>query len=163
MVVAKLSVMSVSTKGAGKMKKMIFTLVIVSLALSAAVYAQAPGDYGPGWGMGWGHGMGWGPGTGPGMRRGGPGPYGNPPCGGWGGPGWGQSQITDENAKAAAQQYADKYFKDYKVERVLPFTGMGGMTMFQAELTGPNGESRLLHVNPWGNVMPFGGPQPRSR
>jgi hypothetical protein len=97
------------------------------------------------------------------MMRGGTGPYGQSPCGGWAGPGSKQSQITDENAKTAAQQYADKYVKGYKVERVLPFTGMGGMTMFQAELTGPNGESRLLRINPWGNVMPFGGPQARAR
>lgn len=51
MAAAQLSVMSVSTKGAGKVKKMIFTLVIVSLALGAAVCAQARADYSPGWGM----------------------------------------------------------------------------------------------------------------
>ena len=146
------------------MKKLIFASLILSVALGTAVYAQAPGEYGPGWGMGWGHGMGWGPGMGPGMMRGGQGPYGQPPCAGWGGPGSAQSQITEESAKASAQQYADKYLKGYKVERVLPFNGMGmGMTMFQAELTGPNGETRLLHVNPWGNVIPFGGPQARAR
>jgi len=146
------------------MKKLIFGLLLLSLTLGAAAYAQAPGDYGPGWGMGWGQGMGWGPGMGPGMMRGGAGPYGQPPCPGWGGPGSAQSQITEENAKAAAQQYADKYLKGYKVDRVLPFTGGGaGMTMYQAELNGPNGETRLLHVNPWGNVMPFGGPQARAR
>ena len=139
------------------MRKLMFVSLMLSLALGAAAYAQAPGEYGPGWGMGWGYGMG------SGMMRGGPGPYSQSPCGSWTGPGSTQSQITDENAKIAAQQYADKYFKGYKVERILPFTGMGGMTMFQAELTGPNGESRLLRVNPWGNVMPFGGPQARVR
>jgi len=140
------------------MKKLIFASLIISMALGAAVYAQAPGEYGPGWGMGWGQGMG------PGTMRGGQGPYGQPPCAGWGGPGSAQSQITEEGAKAAAQQYADKYLKGYKVERVLPFTGIGiGMTMFQAELAGPEGEARLLHVNPWGNVMPFGGPQAGAR
>lgn len=147
------------------MKKIIFALLVLFLALGAAVYAQAPGGYGPGWGMGWGHGMGWGPGMGPGMMGSAPGQYGYPPCAGWdamGGPGSGQTQITEENAKAAAQQYADQYLKGYKVERVLPFTGMG-MTMFQAELNGPNGETRLLHINPWGNVMPFSGPQARRR
>ena len=71
-----------------------------------------------------------------------------------------QSQIIEDYAKAAAQQYADKYLKGYKVDRVLPYTGMGGaMTMFQAEISGPDGESRLLRINPWGNVMPFGGPR----
>ena len=140
------------------MKNLLFASLIILLALGAAVYAQAPGDYGLGWGMGWGHGMG------PVVMRGGAGPYGSPSSGAsWGGPGSTQSKISDENAKTTAQQYADKYFEGYKVERVLPFTGMGGMTMFQAELSRPNGELRLLHVNPWGNVMPFGGPQPRGR
>jgi hypothetical protein len=144
------------------MKKVIFASLLLSLALGATVHAQAPGEFGPGWGpgMGWGGGMGWG--MGPGMMRGGPGPYGQPPCGGWGGPGSAQSQITEENAKAAAQQYTDKYLKGYKVDRVLPFTGMA-MTMYQAELTGPDGESRILRINPWGNVMPFGGPQARAK
>lgn len=141
------------------MKKLLLASTVLALAVGAAVYAQSPGDYGPGWGMGYGHGMGWGPGMGPGMMRGGVGP-----CGHWGGPGAAQPQITEENAKTTAQQYADKYLKGYKVERVLPFASMGpGMTMFQAELTGPNGEARVLHVNPWGNVMPFGGPQARGR
>jgi hypothetical protein len=36
------------------------------------------------------------------------------------------------------------------------------MTMYQAELKGPNSEARVLHVNPWGNVMPFGGPWRRG-
>jgi len=140
------------------MKKRIILAALLSLALGTAVYAQAPGEFGPGWGPG----MGWGYGMGPGMMRGGPGAYSQPPCGGWGGPGSAQSQVTEETAKAAAQQYADKYFKGYKVDRVLPFAG-NGATMYQAELTGPNGESRILHVNPWGNVMPFGGPQARAK
>jgi hypothetical protein len=70
--------------------------------------------------------------------------------------------VTEENAKALAKQYADTYLKGYTVERVLPFAGMG-MTMYQAELKGPNNETRILHINPWGNVMPFGGPQARAR
>jgi hypothetical protein len=114
--------------------------------------------------------MGWGP-MGPGMMGNTPGQYGYP-CGGggmmgpgmMGGQGWTapQTQLTDDSAKQLAQQYADKYLKGYTVERVLPFAGMG-MTMYQAELKGPNGEARILHINPWGNVMPFGGPQARVR
>lgn len=80
--------------------------------------------------------------------------------------GWtgvGTMQVTEEIAKTAVQQYAEKYFKDYKIERILPFLTMRGMTIYQAELTGPDGESRVLHVNPWGNVMPFGGPQARAK
>jgi hypothetical protein len=72
------------------------------------------------------------------------------------------TQLTEEKAKELAQQYADKYLKGFTVERVLPFTGMH-MTMYQAELKGPQDETRVLHINPWGNVMPFGGPQARTR
>lgn len=67
------------------------------------------------------------------------------------------AQLTDEKAKELAAQYAQKYLPGFTVERVLPFTGMH-MTMYQAELKGPQGEARALHINPWGNVMPFGGP-----
>jgi len=38
---------------------------------------------------------------------------------------------------------------------VLPFTGHMG-TAYQAELKGPKGETRVLHVTPWGGVRPFG-------
>ena len=141
------------------MKKRIVLATLLALALGATVYAQAPGEYGPGWGPG----MGWGYGMGPGMMRGGPGPYGQPPCGAWGGPQGAQAQVTEENAKAAVQQYADRYFKAYKIERILPFAAMNGMTIYQAELAGPSGESRILHVNPWGNVMPFGSAWARTR
>jgi hypothetical protein len=81
-----------------------------------------------------------------------------------GGPGWNapQAEMSEENAKQLAQQYADKYLKGFTVERVLPFTGPSGRTMYQAELKGPKDESRILHVNPWGNVMPFGGPTRRG-
>lgn len=111
--------------------------------------------------------MGWGP-MGPGMMGGYRGGYG---CG-WGmtslgptgGPGWtaSQSQVTEESAKELAQQYADQYLKGFTVDKVLPFTGMRGMTIYQAELKGPKDEVRTLHVNPWGNVMPFGGPWQRG-
>jgi hypothetical protein len=95
------------------------------------------------------------------------------PCGGsgmmgpgtMGGRGWTapQTQVTEESAKQLAQQYADTYLKGFTVDKVLPFAGMSGMTMYQAELKGPKDESRTLHINPWGNVMPFGGVQARVR
>jgi hypothetical protein len=87
---------------------------------------------------------------------------------GWGqmGPGMmgpsGQAQITEEKAKEVAQQYADKYLKGFTVDVILPVTGMGGMTMYPIELKGPKDEMRTLHVNPWGNVMPYGGPWRRA-
>jgi len=65
--------------------------------------------------------------------------------------------VTEEKAKELATEYAQKYLPGFTVERVLPFTRMHG-TMYQAELKGPQGEARALHINPWGNVMPFGGP-----
>ena len=108
--------------------------------------------------------MGWGP-MGPGMM--GSSQYGYP-CGSsrmgpgmMGGQGW-AGQLTEENAKVLTQQYVNKYLNGYTVEQVLPFVGMG-MTMYQAELKGPNGETRILYINPWGNVMPFSGPQARVR
>ena len=143
------------------MKRMI--LVVMPIALLTLVAGVAFGQMG--WpGMGYGQ---MGPGMmGPGMMGGGQGWYGCPGMMGgmmgpgmMGGPGWTapQTPLTDEKAKELAQQYADSYLKGFTVERVLPFVGMG-MTMYQAELTGPNNESRVLHINPWGNVMPFGGP-----
>jgi hypothetical protein len=111
--------------------------------------------------------QGWGPGGGP-M---GPGPmYGGGRMGlmaGGGGfagcPGWGAANapeaapVTEEKATALAAEYATKYFKGYTVERVLPFSGRFH-TMYQAELKGPKGETRVLHVNPWGGVRPFAAP-----
>lgn len=64
--------------------------------------------------------------------------------------------LTEEKAKVAAQAYADKYLKGFTVEKMLPFTGMHGL-MYSVDMKGPNDEVRTFHVNPWGNVMPFGG------
>lgn len=144
--------------------------VVVSVAVAAllllaggAVAHMGWGQMGPGMGAygcpGWGA---MGPGMmGPGMMGG----YGYQGMGPsmMGGQGYAapQTQLTEENAKQLAQQYADKYLKGFTVERVLPFAGMG-MTMYQAELKGPGGEARVLHINPWGNVMPFGGPWHRG-
>lgn len=130
------------------MKKLIAGAAVVLLGLGVAAYAQGPG-YGRGWGPGMmGPGYGWGQGMGPGMMWGYPG-YGNPdyapPEG-----------ISIDQAKQIAKQYAEKYLPGFTVERVLPFTGMA-RTMYGVELKGPKGESRYLHINPWGGVMPFAG------
>jgi hypothetical protein len=129
--------------------------VTASLAVAGTVFAQMGG---PGY-MG-GPGMmmrgGW---AGPGMMAG-PGQSGCPGMAAFGQQN-AAAQVTEEQAKAAVQQYADQYFKGFKVEQVLPFAGRGG-TMYQVELKGPDGQVRTLHVNPWGNVMPFGGPSRRA-
>jgi len=66
--------------------------------------------------------------------------------------------VTEDQAKELSQQYADRYLKGFTVDKVLPFTGRRGATMYSVELKGPKDELRVLHVTPWGNVMPFGGP-----
>ena len=78
-------------------------------------------------------------------------------------PGFGTAatQITDEKARELAQQYADKYLAGFKVERVLPSTGMPH-TMYSVELKNAKGELRSIHITPFGGVMPFSGPAVRS-
>jgi len=56
-----------------------------------------------------------------------------------------------------AQHYTEQYLPGFKVERLLPFTGMHH-TMYSVELKNPKGELCTLHINPFGNIMPFGGP-----
>jgi hypothetical protein len=103
---------------------------------------------------------------GPGMRGGGPGPMGHGMMGAGGGhwncPGFAAGggtapQVTEEKAKELAQGYADAYLKGFTVDKVLPFAGRQG-TAYSVELKGPEGQVRTFHVNPWGQVMPFGGP-----
>ncbi|MBI2216888.1 MAG: PepSY domain-containing protein [Candidatus Rokubacteria bacterium] len=110
----------------------------------------AAGGYGPGWMMGGGRMMGGGGGFEPG---------GCPGAGfaAGGAPGAPAEAITEEKAKEIASEYVSKYFKGYTVERIVPFTGRF-QTMYQVELKGPKGETRILHVNPWGNVRPWGPP-----
>jgi hypothetical protein len=60
-----------------------------------------------------------------------------------------------------AQQYADKYLAGFKVECVLPSTGMH-RTMYLVELKNAQGDLRNIHITPFGGVMPFGGPAGRS-
>lgn len=115
--------------------------------------------------MGGGH-------MGAGMRGGmmGPGHMGAGRMGGPGGPGTcpgltgaatAGEPVTEEKAKALAQEYADKYLKGFTVETVLPFEARHG-TAYSVELKGPKDETRVLHVNPFGAVMPFGGPARRA-
>lgn len=131
------------------MKKLLSVVAVVGgVALVTTAFAHGPGSYGQGWGMG------------PGMMGGqyGPGAYG---CPGFGAATQTQA-ITADQAKDLAQQYADQYLKGFTVEKVLPFTGMHH-TMYSVELKGPNDEIRTFHINPWGNVIPFGGPMAQTR
>ena len=125
---------------------------VVSVALAVAIVSLLAGvafaqmGWGPTYPGQMGPGMGWGP-MGPGMM--GPGM-------GWGQPNPG-TQISEENVK----QYADKYLKGFTVDKVLPFAGMYEMTMYSVELKGSQDEIRILHVNPWGGVMPSQASAPR--
>ena len=73
-----------------------------------------------------------------------------------------ESTVNEDTAKQIAQKYAEQYLKGFTVDKVLPFTGMRGVTMYSVELKGPNGEFRAVYVNPWGGVMPFAGPWHRG-
>ncbi len=85
------------------------------------------------------------------------------PCPGMGSSGQAAAATVDEQkAKELAQSYATQYLQGFTVDKVLPFTVMGGMTMYSVELKGPKEEVRTLHVNPWGQVMPLGGPWRRG-
>ena len=151
------------------MKKLlgVSAAVAVLVLMGGVAVAQMGWGYGPGM-MGPGM-MGPGMGMGPGMMMGQGWQGGGYPCGGmgWYGQGqYGQGQAptvqNPDNAKQTAQQYADQYLKGFTVDKVLPFSGMGGMAMYSVEMKGPNNELRTLHVNPWGQVMPFGGPWHRG-
>ena len=133
------------------MKKILSAVVVAGgLAIfSGAALAQWGGGPGAGYG-----------GMGPGMMRGGGRGWmaGNPPCADFAGT---ATEITDEKAKELATAYADRYLKGFTVDKVLPFTGRF-RTMYSVELKNEAGEVRTLHINPYGNVMPFGGPWRRG-
>ena len=126
------------------MKKFLGVLVAVvgigALAIAAIAVANPMGGHRGGRGEGMGHEM-----------------MGGGKMGGHSGMQTG-TQITEEKAKELAQQYADKTLAGFKVERVLPSTGMPH-TMYSVELKSPKGELRTLHVTPFGGVIPFPGPR----
>lgn len=124
--------------------------VLAGVALAQMGGGPAGGGMGPGM---MGGGM-----MGPGMMGGAAGQAG---CAGQVAAGAGPVQLTEEKAKELAQQYADTYLQGFTVDKVLPFSGMHG-TMYSVELKSAEGQVRTFHINPWGNVMPFGGPQRRS-
>jgi hypothetical protein len=135
------------------MKKLMGLAVVMAAVALAGVALAAP----PGWGarMGGGPMMG---ARGPGWGAGG---AGGCPMAGFAGPGAAAADpaalVTEDKAKELATEYVAKYMTGYTIERVLPFAGRFH-TAYQVELKGPKGETRTLHVNPWGAVRPFGGP-----
>jgi hypothetical protein len=137
-----------------RMTAAVLTAAIVTMFAGAAV---AQGPYGPGMGMGParpdpGHPGMWMPGR-MGMMYARPGGH---PCHGMEATGAVAAEaVTEEKAREVAAAYVAKYFKGFTVERVLPFEGRWA-TAYRVELKGPNGEMRVLHVNPWGRVHPFG-------
>jgi hypothetical protein len=95
------------------------------------------------------------------MMGGSGGPAGCPGVTGASAPGAAGEALTEEKAKTLAQAYADTHLQGFTVEKILPFTGRHG-TAYSVELKGPKDEIRVLHVNPFGGVMPFGGPGRRA-
>ncbi len=127
------------------MRKWIVLTIGAALVPLLVGVALAQMGWGSGYRMGpdYGMGPGYGPCPDPAMRDATPG-------------------VTEEKAREIAEQYAEKYLKGYTVDKVLPFTGMRGWTAYSVELKGPKDEVQTLHVNPWGGVMPFGGPARRA-
>jgi len=134
------------------MKKVLSAIAVAGglALLSGVALAQWGGGPGGGWYGGMGPGMMGG--RGQGWMAGGA------PCAGATDA---ATEITEEKAKELATAYADKYLKGFTVERVLPFNGRFH-SMYSVELKNSAGEVRALHVNPYGNVMPFGGPWRRG-
>ncbi len=123
------------------------------LLIGAATAHWEGGDGGPGRGRGIGYGMGYGIGHGHGMGWG----AGPDDFQGRSGPATETAPLTEEKAKELAEKYAEQFLAGFKVEKVLPFTGMHH-TAYAIELKNSEGELRTFHVNPFGNVVPFGGP-----
>jgi len=134
-------------------------VAVLVLGLTGAAMAWCGG---PGMGMGYGPGMmgsgpqGQGGGWGPGMMggRGGRGP-GAGPCWRQGAAGVSATAIDEAKAKEIATDYVTKNLPGYTVEKFVKFERPRG-TMYQVELKGPKDEVRYLHINPFGNVIPFG-------
>ena len=144
------------------MKKVLGVALVAVLVLGVSGAALARWG-GPGMGMGQGTGMGlmgfgpqpamMGPGTGMGPGAGfGPGAA---PCGSQGATGVTATAIDEAKAKEIATDYVTKNLPGYTVEKLVKFERPRG-AMYQVEGRGPKDEVRYLHINPFGNVIPFG-------
>ena len=119
--------------------------IVAMIGLAGAALAFMGPRHGPG---GMGHGMMMQ--MGPHMMAQGGGPMGPGMHGG----AMNATQVSEDQAKAIAQKYVDEQLKGFTIEKVVPSTGMP-RTMYTVELKGPKGESKTLHVSPFGHVMPF--------
>jgi hypothetical protein len=131
--------------------------ILIAVAAIAAVFVVAHAAIafmGLGHGRGMGHGM-----MGPYMMaQAGGGPIGP----GMHGPGaMHGAQITEDQAKAIGQKYVDEQFKGFTIDKIVASTGMPH-TMYTIELKGPQGETKTLHVSPFGHVMPLSSPLTRG-
>lgn len=143
------------------MKKVLGVALVAVLVLGVSGAALARwGGPGMGMGMGFGpqgRGAGWGPGAmmGAGWGAGaGFGP-GAAPCWNQGATGITATAIDEDKAKEIATEYVTKNLPGYTVEKLVKFERPRG-TMYQVEVKGPKDEVRYLHINPFGNVIPFG-------
>ena len=123
--------------------------IVAMVVLAGAALAFMGSGHGPG---GMGHGMMMQ--MGPQMMAQGAGPMGPGMHGG----AMNATQVSEDQAKAIAQKYVDEQLKGFTIEKVVPSTGMP-RTMYTVELKGPKGESKTLHISPFGHVMPFPVPQ----
>lgn len=131
------------------MKKALGVALVAVLVLGVAGAAMARWG-GPGMGMGYGPharfaGMGRGAEFGPGAGH----------CWQQGATGVTATAIDEAKAKEIATDYVNKNLPGYTVEKLEAFQRPRG-TMYSVELKGPKGEVRHIHINPFGNVMPFG-------
>lgn len=144
------------------MKRALVGILAVTLVLGVGALALA-GPFGPGpYRMAQGSAAG---SMGPGMMGGGPhwtggGPRGTGgqgfgPCGQAGVAGVTATPLTEEKAKELAQDYATKALPGYTVSKIDGFQAMHG-TVYVVELKGPKDEVKVIHINPFGVVMPFG-------
>ncbi len=135
------------------MRKMLGVLVAVAIVvvIAGAALAYMGGQgMGPG-AMGQGGMMGLG---GQGKMMGGPGMMGAANCPGMTAEGVAATAITQEKAAEIAKEYVEKSLPGYTVEKVTPFpVRHGTLTAWGVELKGPKGETKLLHINPFGAVM----------
>jgi hypothetical protein len=123
--------------------------IVAMVAVAGAALAFMGPRHGPG---GMGHGMMMGPhmmGPGAGAMGMGSGMHGGAMQ---------ATQVSEDQAKAIAQKYIHEQLKGFTVEKVVPSTGMP-RAMYIVELKGPKGESKTLHISPFGHVMPFARPR----